>query len=169
MKEKVLLHTCCAPCTTQVHVALACDGFCVEGLFYNPNIYPREEYKKRKNAMEQYCKLLDFTVTFVESDKMLEPGNCLMCYEIRLFETAQIAKARGFEFFTTTLLISPFQKHDLIKEAAHDAARKTGVKFLYKDFRPDYNKGRELARMYNLYRQKHCGCSASVKLKEEHK
>lgn len=164
-REKILLHACCGPCTTQVHVDLVYEGFFVSGFFYNPNIYPKEEYLKRKDSMEKYAKILDLPMTFIENDADHKPGDCKLCYEIRLLRTAQFAKANEFDAFTTTLLISPYQKHELIKETGGKIAKIVGIDFIYRDFRKEFNKSRELAAMYNLYRQTYCGCSSSIKLK----
>jgi len=165
VKKKVLLHTCCAPCTTQVHVNLVCAGYAAAGFFYNPNIFPEKEYYERKSAMERYCSIVELPMIYIENDLDHKSGNCNFCYKMRLEKTAHFAKSRGFDCFTTTLLISPYQKHDLIKSIGNDIAKVVGIDFLYLDFRPDYYKGRDLARMYNLYRQKHCGCSVSIKTK----
>lgn len=165
MKKSVLLHTCCAPCTTQVHFELMCQGYSVAGFFYNPNIYPEEEYQKRKDAMDRYSSIMDFSMVYVENDLEHKSGNCHVCYEIRLLRTAQFAKNRNFNCFTTTLLISPYQKHDLIKTIGEKISKHVGVEFLYMDLRQNFNKSRDLAVMYELYRQKYCGCLNSIKTK----
>jgi len=163
VKKKVLLHTCCAPCTTQVYIDLVSAGLEVAGFFYNPNIYPKEEYQKRKEGMDLYCAKTGLPMIYIENDLDYKPGECNLCYKMRLIRTAQFAKSRGFDGFTTTLLISPYQQHDLIKDLGGEIAKMAGIEFLYIDFRPNYFKGRELAKTYNLYSQKYCGCSASIK------
>ena len=165
--NKVLLHACCAPCTTYVYNWLKKNEFSVSGYFYNPNIYPDEEYEKRKKCMEYYCAISDLPMTYVEKDQKPEAGNCINCYEVRLRQTAKYGKANGFDFFATTLLISPYQQHELIIETGKRIAREEGIEFLAHDFRDEYHKSRELSIKYNLYRQKYCGCSESLKSREE--
>jgi len=164
--SKILLHTCCAPCTTYINEWLKGSGFETAGFFYNQNIYPAEEYEKRKRCMEYYSAISSLDVTYVEEDSPPLPGNCEQCYETRLRKTAQFARHNGFELFTTTLLISPYQKHDIIRAIGSRIAEEEGVGFLYHDFREGYYKSRELSARYNLYRQKYCGCSASHKERE---
>ncbi|MFA4967561.1 MAG: epoxyqueuosine reductase QueH [Candidatus Margulisiibacteriota bacterium] len=165
--NKVLLHTCCAPCTTYVFNWLKKHEFEVSGFFYNPNIYPDEEYEKRKKCMEYYGAISGLRTTYVEEDNKPEAGNCRSCYEIRLRRTAKYGKENGFKFFTTTLLISPYQKHEVIKEIALRVAGEEGIEFLNHDFRDGYYMSRELSIKYNLYRQKYCGCLESLKAREE--
>jgi predicted adenine nucleotide alpha hydrolase (AANH) superfamily ATPase len=88
----------------------------VEGFFYNPNIYPKDEYEMRKKCMEYYCAISGLPMTYVENDDVLVAGDCVSCYEARLRATARFGRDNGFSSFTTTLLISPYQKHDIIKE-----------------------------------------------------
>ena len=164
---KVLLHTCCAPCTTYVKKALEEMGFKVTGFWYNPNIHPYTEYEKRLSTMKLYSALANlemvyadlydienfFDVIFGQKDK-----RCLFCYILRLHKAAAYAKKHGFDAFTTTLLVSPDQKHDLIKEAGRIVAKKIGIEFLYKDFRKGFSEGRRMANTMNLYKQDYCGC-----------
>ena len=164
--KKILLHTCCAPCTTQVLEDLRAEHFDITGFFYNPNIFPPEEYDKRKKCMEQYGELVNLPMYFIENDLEHRSGDCPFCYETRLTRTAQFAKGKGFDAITTTLLVSPYQNHDLIKKIGFQIEEEFGVIFLYRDFRPHYKKGRLLAKEHNLYCQKHCGCASSLKLKE---
>ena len=164
--SKILLHTCCAPCTTYINEWLKGSGFLTAGFFYNQNIYPAAEYELRKRCMEYYSAISNLDVTYVEEDSPPLAGNCEHCYETRLRKTAQFAKHNGFELFTTTLLISPYQKHDMIKELGTRISEELGIGFLYHDFREGYYKSRELSTRYILYRQKYCGCSASHKERE---
>lgn len=165
--SKILLHTCCAPCTTYVNEWLKANGFAAHGFFYNPNIYPAMEYEMRKKGMEHYSAIANLSVDFVEDDQVHIAGNCSGCYEMRLRKTAEYAKHSGFELISTTLLISPYQKHDIIKEMGIRIAGDLGIGFLYHDFREGYYKSRELAMRYNLYRQKYCGCSTSLREREK--
>ena len=164
---KVLLHTCCAPCTTYVHKALTDMGFKVKGFYYNPNIQPFTEYERRLITMKLYSALANldmvyvdlydienfFDVIFRKKDK-----RCLYCYILRLHKAAAYAKKHGFDAFTTTLLVSPQQKHSLIKQAGRIVAKKFGIEFLYKDFRKGFSEGRRMANLMNLYKQQYCGC-----------
>ncbi|HTY12873.1 MAG TPA: epoxyqueuosine reductase QueH [Candidatus Omnitrophota bacterium] len=165
--KKLLLHTCCAPCTTTVYHWLTENGYAAEGFFYNPNLYPSSEHEMRKKCMEYYCAISGLPMTYVESEDNNAPGNCAGCYEQRLRAAARFAKENGFEMFTTTLLISPYQKHDMIKETGERIAAEEGVAFLYHDFREGYYKSREISAKLNLYRQKYCGCSESLKAREK--
>lgn len=164
--KKVLLHTCCAPCTTQVFADLNEEHFDLTGFFYNPNIFPKEEYDKRKKCMEDYSALINLQMVFIENDLEHKSGDCPFCYETRLLRTAQYAKGNGYDAFTTTLLVSPYQNHELIKKIGFQIEEEFGIIFAYRDFRPGYQKGRARAKEYNLYSQKYCGCASSLKTKE---
>ncbi len=164
--NSVLLHTCCAPCATYVHQWLKEGGFETTGYFFNPNIYPAEEREKRKKCLEYYGAMSNLPVIFVEKDFSLEAGDCEKCYEIRLRATAKYGKENKFDLFSTSLLVSPHQKHELIREVGLRVAQDEGVEFLYHDFRDGYYLSRELAARSNLYRQRYCGCSASLKARE---
>ncbi len=164
---KVLLHTCCAPCTTYVYDNLRKSGFNVTGFFYNPNIHPYTEYEKRLLTMKLYAALANLKMVFVDLYDIenffdiifrKKDKKCLYCFILRLHKAAAFAKRRGYDCFSTTLLVSPYQKHDLIKEAGRLVAKKFGIDFLYKDFRKGYHLSRRMAGQMNLYRQKYCGC-----------
>jgi len=163
---KILLHACCAPCATYVQEWLKQNDFAATGFFYNPNIYPWAEYEKRKKYMEYYSGIVDLPMTYIDNFLVPEAGRCDLCYENRLRRTAQYGKSKGFDSFSSTLLISPYQKHDLLKEIGEKVAGEEGIDFFYHDFREGYFKSRELAKRYNLYRQKYCGCSTSQKARE---
>ena len=165
---KLLLHTCCAPCSTYVVDKLRKDGYDdITSLWYNPNIHPLKEYKMRKNTLVEYAKSIDCKL-IVENDyglrKFIEgiypnfDNRCGFCYRIRLFETAKYARDNGFDCFTSTLFISPYQNHELMKTTAEVAANEFGVEFLYRDFRPFFKEGQGKARELELYMQKYCGC-----------
>jgi len=165
--NKVLLHCCCAPCTTYVHKELLKEGYDVTGFFYNPNIHPFAEHDRRITTMRLYALERELGMVYDESydienffDIIYKKGDmrCLYCFELRLHKTASYAKKHGFDSFTTTLLLSPYQNHDLLKEAGSLVSRKIGVPFLYRDFRPGYGESRDMSRAMNLYRQKYCGC-----------
>ena len=164
---KTLLHVCCAPCANQCVASLRDEKIDVYGFWYNPNIHPFTEYRARRNCLRSYAE--DVQLPLIEqNDYALRPfvravaediGNrCGKCYEIRLFEAAKQAKEGGFDSFTSSLFISPYQNHDLMVEIAQKAAAAYGVEFLYRDFRPLFKAGQEYAREHDFYMQKYCGC-----------
>lgn len=157
--SKLLLHTCCGPCTTYVYDQLQSADFEVKGFFYNPNIHPQSEYERRLLTMEHYATAVGLKVIYDrEEDPALKPEDCEKCYRVRLLKTAQYAVRLGFDCFSTTLLISPYQKHDLLKETGEKIALEIGVKFYYNDFRPGFAESRRMSKALKLYMQKYCGC-----------
>ncbi|MDI6730965.1 MAG: epoxyqueuosine reductase QueH [Candidatus Margulisbacteria bacterium] len=154
----LLLHSCCAPCTTFVYQELLKENLVVYSLFYNPNIQPQEEYERRRKTMEEYAGKVGLNVIFAENDVCLQPNDCESCCRVRFTKTAQIAQEKEFEYFSTTLLISPYQNHELLKKIGHDTAAKYGVKFFYRDFRSGFRESQKTAKAMGLYRQKYCGC-----------
>ena len=164
---KTLLHICCAPCANQPIEVLRTDGFEVTGFWYNPNIHPFTEYRSRRNCLREYAKEIELPL-LERDDYGLRPfvrevaenieGRCVKCYEMRLFETARQAAEGGFDSFTSSLFISPYQNHDLMRETAERAAAEYGVTFAYRDFRPYFKAGQEKARELEMYIQKFCGC-----------
>ena len=164
---KTLLHICCAPCANQCIDVLRTDGFDVTGFWYNPNIHPFTEYRSRRNCLREYAQTIGLPL--LERDEYaLRPfvravaddiaGRCVKCYEMRLLAAAQQAAAGGFDSFTSSLFISPYQNHELMREVAERAAAEHGVRFLYRDFRPYFRAGQERARALGMYIQKYCGC-----------
>ena len=164
---KTLLHICCAPCANRPIDVLRTDGFEVVGFWYNPNIHPVTEYRARRNCLEEYAKAIEMPL-IMRNDYGLRPfvravaedieNRCVKCYEMRLFEAARQAKEGGFDSFTSSLFISPYQQHELMREVAERAAADFGVQFLYRDFRPYFRAGQERARELGMYIQKYCGC-----------
>ena len=164
---KTLLHICCAPCANQPIEILRADGFEVTGYWYNPNIHPFTEYRSRRNTVRDYAAAIELPV-IERDDYGLRPfvrevadnieGRCIKCYEMRLYDTARMAAEGGFDSFTSSLFISPYQNHELMREVAERAAYQYGVKFEYRDFRPYFKPGQEKARELNMYIQKYCGC-----------
>ena len=162
-----LLHICCAPCANQCIDVLKTDGIEVSGFWYNPNIHPFTEYRSRRNCLREYAQSIGLPL-IEKNDYGLRPfvravaedieKRCVKCYEMRLFETARQAKELGFDSFTSSLFISPYQNHELMKEVAERAASENGVAFLYRDFRPYFKAGQETARQLGFYMQKYCGC-----------
>ena len=163
----VFLHICCAPCSVACIPALRQEGARLTGFWYNPNIHPFTEYRSRRNALQEYAKAVDLPL-IVKDTYGLRPflqalegdfaARCPKCYAMRLEATAQAAAENGFSAFSTTLTIRPYQNHELIQAAGEEAARKYGVRFLYRDFRPLFREGQAKARELGLYMQKYCGC-----------
>ena len=164
---KTLLHICCAPCANMPIEVLRGDGFGVTGYWYNPNIHPFTEYRERRNCLRAYAQTIELPL-LERDDYGLRPfvrevaddiaGRCVKCYEKRLFDTAKKAAEGGFDSFTSSLFISPYQNHELMREVAERAAAEYGVAFLYRDFRPYFREGQERARTLEMYIQKYCGC-----------
>lgn len=164
---KLLLHICCGPCATYPVPVLRDQGYEVMGYFFNPNIHPYTEYLKRREALQEYADKTELRVLFDENYNPVEyfraitfreSRRCMMCYSIRLEQAAHIAKKGKFDSFTTTLLVSKYQKHDLIKDLGEAIGRKYGVPFLYQDFREGFTQTGVISREMGLYRQQYCGC-----------
>ena len=164
---KTLLHICCAPCANQCIEVLQGDKLEVTGFWYNPNIHPFTEYRARRNTVREYLDSIG--VALIEkNDYGLRPfvrevaadieHRCGKCYEMRLVEAARQANEGGFDSFTSSLFISPYQNHELMRETAERAACEYGVEFLYRDFRPWFRAGQDKARELGMYMQKYCGC-----------
>lgn len=172
----LLLHSCCAPCSSYCIEYLS-QHFNITVLYYNPNIYPEAEYEKRKAEQKRLIselktkypvKMLDCDFEkerFYSAVKGLETvreggERCFVCYRLRLEKTAIRAKENGFDYFTTTLTISPLKNAQKINEIGEELSREYGVKFLPSDFKKKegYKRSIELSREYNLYRQNYCGC-----------
>ena len=164
---KTLLHVCCAPCANQCIEVLRGDKFEVSGFWYNPNIHPFTEYRERRNCLRTYAESIELPL-IEKNDYALRPfirevavdiaHRCGKCYEMRLYEAAKTAKEGGFDSFTSSLFISPYQNHELMKETAERAAAEYDIEFLYRDFRPYFKAGQEFAREHDFYIQKFCGC-----------
>ncbi len=162
-----LLHICCAPCANRPIDILTADGYDVTGFWYNPNIHPFTEYRSRRNCVREYAQEIDLKL-IERNDYGLRPfvrtvaediaHRCVKCYEMRLFETARQAAEGGFDSFTSSLFISPYQNHELMRQVAEQAAAQYGVEFLYRDFRPYFREGQTFAREHGFYIQKYCGC-----------
>ena len=167
---KTLLHVCCAPCANMPIEVLRGDKIEVTGYWYNPNIHPFTEYRERRNCLRAYAQTIELPL-LERDDYGLRPfvrevaddisGRCVKCYEMRLFDTARAAAEGGFDSFTSSLFISPYQNHELMREVAERAAAEYGVSFLYRDFRPYFREGQERARALEMYIQKYCGCGFS--------
>lgn len=172
--DKVLLHSCCGPCSCYPLDFLRQQDFKVTAFFYNPNIHPYQEYERRLAAFRSWSALEEIpTISFREEDYELEKFlqavvyreemRCSACYAIRLEEAARIAKKGKFSYYTTSLLVSPYQKHELIRQIGENMGRKYGVKFYYADFRIGWKQGVAKSLELGLYRQPYCGCIYSEK------
>ncbi|MFI3251325.1 MAG: epoxyqueuosine reductase QueH [Eubacteriales bacterium] len=164
---KLLLHVCCAPCANAPIEKLRQEGTEVTSFWYNPNIHPFTEHKSRKNGMVAYSQAISLPLviggeyglrSFLSGVGEDIEGRCRFCYQDRLETTAKYAKENGFDGFTTTLMISPYQNHDLMKEIAEEMAEKHQIPFIYQDFRPLFREGQQRARELEIYMQKYCGC-----------
>lgn len=163
----VLLHSCCAPCTNQCAKALLGEGHAVTLLWNNPNIHPKLEYLARRDALRTYASAVGLALLeegayglrpFLSAVEADIDGRCPVCYALRMDAAAAQAAENGFDGFTTSLLISPYQGHETIVHAAQTAASRHGVQFVYRDFRPLFREGQRVAREMGLYMQKYCGC-----------
>jgi predicted adenine nucleotide alpha hydrolase (AANH) superfamily ATPase len=164
---RTLLHICCAPCSIECIEALRAEGQEMTGFWFNPNIHPVTEYRARLEALKGYAQKVNLPLLghdryglrdFVRAVSGDLDDRCGVCYEMRLEEAAGFAAAHGFEAFTTTLLISPYQNHEKLIETGKRAAQNHGVEFLERDFRPRFREGQRRARELELYMQKYCGC-----------
>ncbi len=166
---RLLLHICCGPCALYPIKNLANSKFKeIVGYYYNPNIHPPSEYKRRKDALADAGKKMGVEIIYplykMEeyfkgiASKEDSPERCRLCWGLRLLRTAEFARENGFDAFTTTLLISPYQDHDLVKEIGETVGREKDVEFYYEDFRKGFRESQEQAKKQDLYRQKYCGC-----------
>jgi len=165
--NKVLIHVCCAHCAAYTASYWRQQGYEAEGLWYNPNIHPYTEHQQRLESMKSLAEKIGLPLTVVEGYDMVEffrrvtgheAERCRDCFDLRLTGTAAAAQEKGFDAFTTTLLISPHQKHELIQEIGHKVATEHGVTFLYADLRKRYSDSRHITKPLDLYRQQYCGC-----------
>lgn len=176
----LLLHSCCAPCSSYVLEYLS-NYFHITVFFYNPNIYPEAEFEKRLLEQQELILHMDtkYPISFLsgtyEKDKFYEMARglehikeggkrCLHCYQMRLEETAIVAKREQFDYFTTTLTISPLKKAQVLNQLGTEMGEKYGVAYLQSDFKKKngYQRSIELSRIHHLYRQDYCGCQFSL-------
>ena len=164
---KILLHICCAPCAIFPAETLLGKGHYVHGFFYNPNIHPYQEFVKRVATLEKYAALTGLPVIwdrtynleeFFRAVVFREEERCRFCYHRRLKAAARVARGGKFDAFTSTLLYSKFQNHELIREMGQEVARELGLTFHYEDFRVGWAEGAAQARNLGLYKQQYCGC-----------
>jgi hypothetical protein len=167
--EKILLHICCAPCIIFPYEYLQNQGFEVVNYFYNPNIHPYREYKKRLHSLNQHAAANDLKVVVepgyeIEEffskigDKTKEPERCHLCWRMRLKKTAEKAKELGIKKFTTTLLVSPYQDQMAIKSIGDEIGKKNNLSFYYHDFSEGFREAHDKAKALGMYMQQYCGC-----------
>ncbi len=167
--ETLLLHTCCGPCGTYSVDHLRRAGFALTAFWYNPNIHPFTEHRLRLESLRRFAQGAELPLIEAEgydiplyfravAGKESYGERCRECYRLRLGRTAREARARGIPTFSTTLLISPYQEHDLLREVGEEVGLAHGVAFHYEDLRPGFRESRRLARELGLFRQKYCGC-----------
>lgn len=184
-KPKLLLHSCCAPCCSTV-IELLKEYFDITIFYYNPNITENEEYHKRFEEMVDYIGKRKYSIPveegkynpkedFFEKIKGLEDKKeggerCYKCYHLRMRETAEKAKAEGYDYFTTALSISPMKNSAWINEIGEDLEKEYGIKYLYGDFKKKgrYVESIKISKDYDLYRQDYCGCIFSKLERENH-
>jgi predicted adenine nucleotide alpha hydrolase (AANH) superfamily ATPase len=163
--KRLLIHSCCAHCAAYTVEHWRKEGYEVSALWYNPNIHPYTEHQKRLEAMQRLAENMNVPLITTGGYDIVEyfrrvAGNeaerCRHCFELRLSKTAEVAKEMGFDAFTTTLLISPHQKHDLLKEIGEELGGE--VEFLYADLRKRYSDSRHITKPMELHRQQYCGC-----------
>ena len=166
-KASVLIHCCCAHCAAYTVDHWRREGYEVGGLWYNPNIHPYTEHQNRLEAMKSLAQEIGLPLTVLDGYGMVdyfrqvvghESERCQYCFKLRLAKTAETARQMGFPAFTTTLLISPHQKHDRLREIGNELAEEMGIDFLYADLRKRYSDSRRLTKPLDLYRQQYCGC-----------
>jgi epoxyqueuosine reductase len=174
--KKLLLHSCCGPCFLGTFEGLKDKDFEITNYFYNPNIQPGEEWEERKENLRLAAQgkskeliIEDYHpeehAAIIKGEESDFPKRCLDCYRLRLDKTAQYASGNGYDLFSTTLLVSPYQQHEVLKNIGQELADKYGVEFYYQDFRNFYRVGQAKAKEGDLYRQKYCGCLYSKKYK----
>lgn len=172
----LLLHMCCGPCACYPVEKLRADGHQLTGYFFNPNIHPYKEFRRRLNTAEEFAQkvnlplivdnkyqLREFLQKALTIEKYtdglnLDNRRCRMCYAWRLHEAALYAKEHGFDAFTSTLFVSPYQNHQMMKDVAEKISHAVDIPFYYEDFRPGYERGVDISLELELYRQPYCGC-----------
>lgn len=178
-KPRLLLHACCGPCSSYVLEYLN-KYFDITIYYYNPNIFPKEEYTRRLSELKKFITDSNSHVNLIETlyiehdyDKAVsglehmgeKSIRCYNCYKFRMEKAAKYAKENDYDYFTTTLSISPHKNSNWINKIGEELEKKYNVKFLYSDFKKKngYKRSLELSKKYNLYRQDYCGCKYSKK------
>ena len=174
----IFFHICCAPCAVYPYFRLQEEGFAPTGYFYNPNIHPYLEHKKRLETVREFASRVGLEVQFPDGYDLDEfllriagtgTQRCEHCYRIRLAAACAAAKEQGFGLFTSSLLYSKYQKHDLIKGIGLEMASEHGIELYYEDFRKGWREGIVESKSMGLYRQQYCGCIYSERDRYEKK
>ena len=185
--RKLLMHACCAPCFVYIENDLKENGLKIDdetyekvdftACFYNPNIHPKVEYERRKKAFEEFCKLKNCKNVVIDEYDLdgfakevvnnVGPNKkynirCEYCYYMRLKKVFEYAKENNFDIVSTTLTISPYQNHEIIKKVGKDLEKEFGIEFIYCDYRNHFREGQKMARDLSIYMQKYCGCMFSI-------
>ncbi len=169
---KLLLHMCCAPCSTYSTEHFRRLGYKIQGYFYNPNIHPYKEFQRRRDTLKDYCNNEGIQLEVCDSYDLEDylhivmkdmTSRCRSCYRIRLEGAARQAAKMDIPCFSTTLAISPYQNHELLCLEGEEAGKKYGVSFIYEDLRAGYRQSVDISRKLELYRQPYCGCIFSEK------
>lgn len=177
-KYNLMLHACCAPCSSHV-LRILKDYFNITIFYSNDNIYPKEEYDKRLEEIKRFAKEISSDIKVINdpyNDKDFYDAikgyenlgersyRCYLCYKLRLEKSVKKAKELGFDYFTTTLSISPYKNSDWLNEIGYELEKEYGLKYLYSNFKKEegYKDSIELSKKYNLYRQDYCGCVFSL-------
>jgi len=169
---KVLMHVCCGPCSIYPVKSLREDGAEVMGFFYRHNIHPYTECLKRQETLQNYADRINLRVIyqegydlegFIQNTVYREADRCRHCYHDRLRSTALLAKRGKFDYFSSTLLYSKFQNHELVRSIGESIGKSIGVPFLYEDYRKGWKEGVQTSKKLEMYRQQYCGCIYSEK------
>ncbi len=183
IRPSLLLHACCAPCSSYC-IEYLHDHFDITLFFYNPNIFPQEEYSHRVSELKRLVAEMGLSIPVLECENDTESfyalskgredireggARCFDCYRLRLEKTARLAKEKGFDYFTTTLSISPLKNAGKLREIGLELEGEYGVKNLPSDFKKKegYKRSVELSKKHNLYRQDYCGCEYSMRAKQQ--
>lgn len=184
-KAKLLIHSCCGPCSSYVLDYLD-KYFDISIFYYNPNIFPQEEFNYRSKEQEELINKMGLSVKFIGQEHMSQEfydtikghedapekgSRCGLCYRLRLEKTAQYALENSYDYFTTTLSISPHKDSQLLNQIGRDLEKEYGVKYLYSDFKKKdgYRKSVEFSKKFDMYRQEYCGCEFSYRAYENRK
>lgn len=163
---------CCGPCSIAPVQSLKEQGHEIHGFFYNPNIHPYKEFQRRWETLEAYAREQNIPLKgdleycldeFLQGVVGKEKSRCGFCYATRLKRAAEEAKAGGYDCYTSSLLVSPYQNHELIRELGERFGKEAGIPFLYQDFRGGYREATQISREQGMYRQPYCGCIYSEK------
>ncbi|GAB7027604.1 epoxyqueuosine reductase QueH [Geotalea toluenoxydans] len=169
---KILFHICCAPCAIYPVKEMRSSGMAVTGYFFNHNIHPYLEYRKRLETVREYAGLIDLEVIYRDEYRLedflsavaAKPADrCLYCYNSRLAAAAAAAVEGGFDGYSSSLLYSRYQNHEIIRELGEKIGKNYGIPFHYSDYRVGWQEGIQISKKMGIYRQQYCGCIYSEK------